>query len=68
MKTKKICFVVTSPFAVNAFLINHLTELSEFYKVTLCTNLTIYPLSPKINNTNINIINVPMERKISIFK
>ena len=68
MKIKEICFVVTSPFAVNGFLINHLAELSKFYKVTLCTNLNIYPLSPKFDISNIVIINVPIERKISFCK
>lgn len=63
-----ICFVVTTPFTVNGFLINHLTQLSKLYRVTLCTNLKQYELSPNLKIDNIRIVNIPLERKISLFK
>jgi len=62
-----ICFIVTSPFTVNGFLINHLTELAKLYEVTLCTNVDQYYLSPKLGISNLNIINVPLSRKISLW-
>ena len=65
---KSICFVVTTPFTVNAFLIGHLTELKKHYQVTLCINLDQYELSPKLDISNIRIIHVPLERKISPIK
>lgn len=64
---KSICIIVSSPFTVNGFLINHLTELSKIYAVTLCVNLSAYELSPILNVSSINIVNIPIERKISIF-
>jgi len=68
VRQKKICFVVTTPFTVNGFLINHLTELSKFYRLSLCINLDQYELSPKLDISNLEIINVPLERKISLLK
>jgi len=59
---------VTTPFTVNGFLINHLTELSKFYRLSLCINLDQYELSPKLDISNLEIINVPLERKISLLK
>lgn len=65
MELKKICFVVTTPFTVNGFLISHLTELAKIYQVSLCINLNQYELSPQLDTSRIEIINVPLERKIS---
>ena len=56
LKQKKICFVVTTPFTVNGFLINHLTELAKLYQVSLCINLNQYALSPKLDISNLEII------------
>lgn len=63
---KKICFVVTSPFAINGFLVNHLIELSKIYNIVLCTNLNQYKISPKLNILNLDIVNIPFERRISL--
>jgi glycosyltransferase involved in cell wall biosynthesis len=65
---KSICFVITSPFTINSFLIGHLAELRKNYQVTLCVNLNIYKLSSKIDSSKISIINVPLERKISLLR
>ncbi len=35
---KKICFVLTTDFAVKAFLLSHLRALSEIYEVTVIVN------------------------------
>jgi len=63
-----ICFVVSSPFTVNGFLIGHLRELSRLYNVTLCVNLHQYELSSDLNIYSIKLIHVPIERKISFFQ
>ena len=60
-----ICFVVTSPFTVNGFLVNHLKALSRNRRVTLCTNLDLYPLSPELKQLQLRIIDIPLERKVS---
>ena len=57
--------MVTTPFTVNGFLINHLTELAKLYQLSLCINLSQYALSPKLDIANLEIFNVPLERKIS---
>ena len=53
---------------MNGFLINHLTELAKWNQVTLCINLDQYELSPKLDVSNLKIINVPLERKILLLK
>jgi glycosyltransferase involved in cell wall biosynthesis len=65
---KSICFVVTTPFTANAFLLEHIKKLSLIYKVTLCLNLKLYPLSPNFDLKKIQIIDVPIERKINLLK
>ncbi len=62
-----ICFVVATPFTVNGFLLEHLRELSKEHKVTLCMNLSLYDCSPALATYNIQMIDVPIERKISLF-
>jgi len=63
---KSICFVATSPFAVNAFLLGHLQLLSQYFQVTLCVNKNEYPLSRSID-ARVHVLHVPIERKISPF-
>lgn len=68
VNTPSICFVVSSPFTVNGFLINHLSWLSKYYEVTLFVNLEKNVLSPKLDISRIKVVNIPLERKISIIK
>ena len=65
---KKICFVVTTPFTANGFLIDHIAELSKHYQLTLCLNLELYELSTRLKDFGVKIIHVPLERKISLWK
>jgi glycosyltransferase involved in cell wall biosynthesis len=60
-----IMFVVTTPFAVNAFLANHITALSEDYRIILCTNLEAYKLLPSLKN-RVEVSHIPFARKISL--
>lgn len=62
---KSICFVATSPFAVNAFLLSHLRLLSQHFQITLCVNTDEYPLSRNIDE-RVHVLHVPIERKISL--
>ena len=62
---KSICFVVTTPFAVNAFLLTHLKALADRYAVTLCVNRTLYPLSDRID-PRIRVIDLPITRDVSL--
>lgn len=61
---KKICFVLTTPFAANAFLLGHLHALADRYDVALCLNRSAYPLSDRID-PRVRIIDLPIARKIS---
>ena len=63
-----ICFVVTTPFAVNAFLINHLNTLANSHQVTLYVNLSLYPLSSELDCSKVKVINVDLERQLSVKK
>ena len=65
---KSICFVVATPFTANAFLLEHVKQLSLIYKVTLCLNLKLYPLSPDFDLKKIQVIDIPIERKVHFFK
>ena len=61
---KRLCFVATTPFAVNAFLLGHLSALANSYCVSLCVNLGDYPLSSLIDK-RVRVVNIPIRRKIS---
>ena len=57
-------FVVTTPFAVNAFLANHIAALSKTTKVILCTNLDAYKLAPALLNC-VKVHHLPFSRRVS---
>jgi len=62
---KSICFVATVEFAVSAFLLNHLKELSKYYDLTVIVNLKNpnFLIDKKLN---INLVNINFSRKINI--
>jgi glycosyltransferase involved in cell wall biosynthesis len=62
---KTIIFVATTPFAVNAFLRNHLLALSDDFNVVLCVNTDAYPLSSDLEE-KIQVIHIGIVRKISV--
>ena len=64
---RAICFVVTTPFAVNAFLLTHMKALVDCCPVTLCVNRSLYPLSDDID-PRIRVVDFPIAREISLFK
>lgn len=61
---KSICFVLTTPFAVNAFLLGHLRALAGTYRVSLCVNVDVYPLSPALDS-RVRVLNIGIHRKMS---
>ena len=63
---KSICFIATAEFAVRAFLLSHLKELSKYYDLTVIVNLK----NPKFlidQKLDIKLININFSRKINIF-
>ena len=64
---KTIIFVVTTPFAVNAFLRNHLLALAKQYEVILCVNLGAYPLLTELRGV-LKVIDIGIQRKVSILQ
>lgn len=64
---KSVCVVVTTPFAVNAFLLSHLRGLADAYAVTLCVNTSLYPLSPSLD-PRVRLIDFPIAREISFWR
>jgi glycosyltransferase involved in cell wall biosynthesis len=61
---KKICFVLTAEFAVKAFLLNHLRQLTRFYDVTVITN-TNNPNFLEEAKIKANVISLGIARDIS---
>lgn len=64
---RSICFVATTPFVVNAFLLTHLKALADLYSVTLCVNCSVYPLSDYIDS-RIRVIDLEIAREVSPFR
>lgn len=64
---RAICFVATTPFAVNAFLLTHMKALVDSCPVTLCVNRSLYPLSDGID-PRIRVVDFPITREISLFR
>lgn len=62
----RLVFVATTPFAVNAFLRNHLLALAEIYEVTLCVNTTVHPLVDELTYV-VRIRHIDIERKIALW-
>ena len=62
---KSICFVATVEFAVSAFLLSHLKELSKYYDLTVIVNLKNpnFLIDKKLD---IKLININFSREINI--
>lgn len=64
---RSICVVLTSPFALNAFLLNHLKALADDYAVTVCVNTQGSQPSDALD-PRIELLHFPIAREISPFK
>jgi glycosyltransferase involved in cell wall biosynthesis len=67
MSKPEIYFIVTIDFSVKAFLINHLKELSKFYKITVFVN-TRDPYFLRKMGVKATVHPISISRKISILK
>lgn len=61
---KSLYFVATTPFAINAFLREHLIALAKQFDVTLCVNMNAHPLAEDLHKS-IRVVHVGIERSIS---
>ncbi len=64
---KKILFCVSSPFALNYFLMPHILLNSSNYEIHICVNKSLYPIDPRLEKIA-KIYNVPIQRQISIIR
>lgn len=60
-----VMFVVTTPFAVNAFLANHIAALSKNSRIILSTNLDAYKLASVLLNS-VEVHHIPFSRRVSL--
>ena len=68
MTEKKICFVVSSPLTVNAFLRNHINELAKKYKIYVVANMQNSDENVFRDLPLEELIHVEIVRNINIFK
>jgi glycosyltransferase involved in cell wall biosynthesis len=64
-KRKKIFFIATAEYAVNAFLIGHIKQLSNYFDISLIFNSNNSSLF-KDKSIGINLIPMKIERNINI--
>ncbi len=65
---KKICFVVSTPLTVKAFLVNHIKDLSKIYDIYIVANGEDQSLSMLDSLPVIEIKNIPIPRNINLIK
>lgn len=63
---RRLCFVLTSPFALNAFLRPHLERLSKSYDITVCINVDESEVAPLLPE-RVRLVSLPITRKISLW-
>lgn len=59
---KSMALVVSTPSTINSFMVNHIKELSKFYKITVIANEQLDTIKAGLP---INFIHLPMKRNIS---
>ena len=64
---RKLCFVATIPFAVNAFLRPHLMALSEDSDVTVCTRMSDLDVPLNVP-AEVRVISIPIVRRIDLWR
>lgn len=67
IRDKKIAIIVTSVLMARFFLVPHILSLSKKYDLTLILK-NDYPEILKDMNLPVRVIEIPIERKISLFK
>lgn len=61
---RRICFVLTSPLALNAFLLRHLATLAAEFQVTVCVNALETPVSDQLDR-RVELLSLPISRPIA---
>lgn len=61
---KHICFVLTTPLALNTFLLGHLAALAQRHQVAVCINTALAPISPELD-ARVELIPLPIQRRIA---
>lgn len=64
-KGRKLCFVVSAPFALNPFLRPHLIRLSVDYEVTVCVNQSGKTPIQDLPSV-VRVVHVPIAREINM--
>lgn len=67
MSRRSICVVLTSPFVLNAFLLNHLKALADDYAVTVCINTQESPVSTALD-PRVELLHFSIAREISLLR
>lgn len=62
-KSQQLCVVLTSPFVLNAFLLQHLSALADYYRVTVCIN-TLEGLVSTSLDPRVEVLHIGIARKI----
>lgn len=63
-KRKTLCFVLTNPWMINAFLLEHFQALANHYEITVCVNTDTMLVSEKLDQ-RVKIKHIPIARKIN---
>ena len=61
-----LCIVLTSPLVLNAFLLGHLSALSNHYRVTVCVNTKESTVSPRLD-PRVELLHCPIARRIDLW-
>lgn len=62
----KICFVLTIPFTLNAFVRPHLEQLSKIYDITICVNMDDSAIAPVVPQ-QVRLVQLAIQRQIALW-
>jgi hypothetical protein len=62
----KICFVLTIPFTLNAFVRPHLEQLSKIYDITICVNMDDSAIAPVVPQ-QVRLVQLAIQRQIAVW-
>lgn len=62
----KICFVLTIPFTLNAFVRPHLDRLSRIYDITICVNMDDSEIPPVVPQ-QVRLVQLAIRRQIALW-
>jgi len=62
----KICFVLTIPFTLNAFVRPHLERLSRIYDITICVNMDDSEIPPVVPR-QVRLVQLAIRRQIALW-